>query len=885
MHVAGRVGVEPAPVALDRLADRLRVCGEHEGVEVANVARERELRLHRRPVARVERAGFFDDPPQPATTPAAAAPASSSLRVRPPIRRLYAAGSVQVRVRVCPRCPPRLGAVTCCSSATTSCERIDGGLARCRAGAGRAWWVEARGGHRARAALAAAAARAQAASGVRVLSARGGELEREFAFGIVRQLFEPALAEAPERRASAARRAARAWPCAWPAGELAERRPSRPVRRAARPVLAGGEPRSLVARLSSSSTTPTGPTCRRCASSPSSSRGSTSCRSRSSWSRGRPVEPGRRGSADRAAHERAPTSLRAASRSHRRRRPASSRTGWPAAEEAFAAACREATRGNPLLVRALVGGAARTGVTPVAAEAGRVEQVGTPRWPLDPTPGPAPRAGAARLDRPSRFSSGPSCPTRRACRPRRRRRRRWRPTVLIAPACCERPAAGVRSPDRAHERILDELAARRPGRPTEAARMLATRGASEARVAEHLLAADRAAIRGWSSGSRPRRAGPRPAARPSRPRRYLRRALAEPPPPRHAAGCCSSSGPPSWRRAIAAGPSARGAVRGRGRRRGAARRRARARHALVFHGSSATPRPVTDRVAGRARDRRRAARARGDGRRGRDARRRAARPRRARSRAAAAAARAVGSPQVVAVAAYCPRWPTSRRRRAALARRAVPPGPPGAAPEPPWFLTRRSRCSGASSAEAPRAGRGGGGGARRRATPGAARRDPRPARLARACRRATSRPPRRTRAPVLDAPGAAPLYRELATARASRGRWSSGRAATRPRTRSAAPATPARPRPPGSCATRAAACASRSTGRRRHSRTSGRRATSRCARSAPSPGYLPWRSAAALARLALGDRDAARDRRGRRSRWRGPSARRGRSASPCAPPA
>ncbi len=33
-----------------------------------------------------------------------------------------------------------------------------------------------------------------------VLSARGSELEREFAFGVVRQLFEPFLAVAPESR-------------------------------------------------------------------------------------------------------------------------------------------------------------------------------------------------------------------------------------------------------------------------------------------------------------------------------------------------------------------------------------------------------------------------------------------------------------------------------------------------------------------------------------------------------------------------------------------------------------------------------------------------------------------------------------------------------------
>ena len=44
------------------------------------------------------------------------------------------------------------------------------------------------------------ATRAAAAdSGMRVLRARGTELERDFAFGVVRQLFEPVLAEASER--------------------------------------------------------------------------------------------------------------------------------------------------------------------------------------------------------------------------------------------------------------------------------------------------------------------------------------------------------------------------------------------------------------------------------------------------------------------------------------------------------------------------------------------------------------------------------------------------------------------------------------------------------------------------------------------------------------
>ena len=43
-----------------------------------------------------------------------------------------------------------------------------------------------------------AAVRALAAdAGMRCLTARGGELERAFPFGVVRQLYEPALASAP----------------------------------------------------------------------------------------------------------------------------------------------------------------------------------------------------------------------------------------------------------------------------------------------------------------------------------------------------------------------------------------------------------------------------------------------------------------------------------------------------------------------------------------------------------------------------------------------------------------------------------------------------------------------------------------------------------------
>lgn len=58
--------------------------------------------------------------------------------------------------------------------------------------------------------LLAAARRSAADQGMRVLRSRGTELEREFAFGVARQLFEPPLAEASEfERANLLQAAAR----------------------------------------------------------------------------------------------------------------------------------------------------------------------------------------------------------------------------------------------------------------------------------------------------------------------------------------------------------------------------------------------------------------------------------------------------------------------------------------------------------------------------------------------------------------------------------------------------------------------------------------------------------------------------------------------------
>ena len=75
--------------------------------------------------------------------------------------------------------------------------RIESALAEARAGRGTFVVIEGPAGI-GKTALLAAARTAAADSGMRVLRSRGTELEREFAFGVVRQLFESPLAEASE---------------------------------------------------------------------------------------------------------------------------------------------------------------------------------------------------------------------------------------------------------------------------------------------------------------------------------------------------------------------------------------------------------------------------------------------------------------------------------------------------------------------------------------------------------------------------------------------------------------------------------------------------------------------------------------------------------------
>ena len=77
---------------------------------------------------------------------------------------------------------------------------------------------------------------------VRVLSARGSQLERSFGFGAVRQLFEPCI-ERPCRPRRAARRCGRGREPGVRGGGRRRRRAARQLRRPARPLLADRQPR------------------------------------------------------------------------------------------------------------------------------------------------------------------------------------------------------------------------------------------------------------------------------------------------------------------------------------------------------------------------------------------------------------------------------------------------------------------------------------------------------------------------------------------------------------------------------------------------------------------------------------------------------------------
>jgi DNA-binding CsgD family transcriptional regulator len=75
-------------------------------------------------------------------------------------------------------------------------EAVSAAVAGARRGSGRAVFIEGPAGAGKSTLISAAVARTDG-DGVRILRAAGGELERDFAFGAIRQLFEPVLAAAP----------------------------------------------------------------------------------------------------------------------------------------------------------------------------------------------------------------------------------------------------------------------------------------------------------------------------------------------------------------------------------------------------------------------------------------------------------------------------------------------------------------------------------------------------------------------------------------------------------------------------------------------------------------------------------------------------------------
>src|ERR1700751_666630 len=111
--------------------------------------------------------------------------------------------------------------MVCCSSGTASWSGLGGACSgHTRATAGRWWWRGRQGAarpccwrrpgmrqgkrgsggrERAKPVLPAAARDGGGEAGFRVLRARGAEREREFAFGVVRQLVEPVVAGASQQ--------------------------------------------------------------------------------------------------------------------------------------------------------------------------------------------------------------------------------------------------------------------------------------------------------------------------------------------------------------------------------------------------------------------------------------------------------------------------------------------------------------------------------------------------------------------------------------------------------------------------------------------------------------------------------------------------------------
>jgi DNA-binding CsgD family transcriptional regulator len=131
----------------------------------------------------------FAEAAQPPPVAASAAAATAASRRPPPFPFVAAA----LRSMHMKRAPP----AELLLERSEELARIESALAKARSGSGTFVVIEGPAGI-GKTALVAAARIAAADEGMRVLRSRGAELERDFVFGVVRQLFEPSLAEASE---------------------------------------------------------------------------------------------------------------------------------------------------------------------------------------------------------------------------------------------------------------------------------------------------------------------------------------------------------------------------------------------------------------------------------------------------------------------------------------------------------------------------------------------------------------------------------------------------------------------------------------------------------------------------------------------------------------
>ena len=370
--------------------------------------------------------------------------------------------------------------------------------------------------------------------GALVLAARGSELEREFPFGVVRQLFEAALAD-PDARARCAGAAAPARAGLRRAASGA--RPRRVLRRPARPLLARAQPRRASGPLLLAVDDLhwcDRPSLRFLAYLARRLEGSRSCVAADPAHAASPAPtPALLGE---IAHDPADRLDPARPAERRRRARARARAARaPTPTTAFAAACHDATGGNPLLLRQLLTALEADGVRPDAAHAGLVREIG-PRAVsrtvllrlarLPPDAIAVARAVAVLgegADLPA-VAALAGLDEARVARRHRRARAGGDPAARAAARL--RPPAGAR-------RRLPRAAARRARAAARARRaVLRDAGAPAEQVAAQLLATPRRGERwvGRRCCATPARAAVARGA-PDSAVAYLRRALDEPPPP------------------------------------------------------------------------------------------------------------------------------------------------------------------------------------------------------------------------------------------------------------------------------------------------------------------------------------------------------------------